>query len=94
MTKSLNNNLHKAKAGKNDEFYTQLDDIAKELRYYKDHFKDKVVFCNCDDPRISNFFHYFSHYFKELGLKKLITTCYKNINPDLFSQHLEESSLH
>ncbi|MEN9911996.1 MAG: Modification methylase EcoRI [Pseudomonadota bacterium] len=94
MTKSLNNNLHKAKAGKNDEFYTQLDDIAKELRYYKDHFKDKVVFCNCDDPRISNFFHYFSHYFKELGLKKLITTCYKNINPDLFSQHLEEKAVY
>ena len=60
MAKSLNNNLHKAKDSKNDEFYTELTDIEKELRHYKDHFKGKTVFCNCDDPRISNFFHYFS----------------------------------
>jgi hypothetical protein len=69
--KSLNNNLKKAKAGKNDEFYTELTDIEKELRHYKEHFKGKTVFCNCDDPRISNFFHYFSHKFEDLGLKKL-----------------------
>ena len=78
MAKSLNNNLHKAKTGKNDEFYTELTDIEKELRHYKDHFKGKTVFCNCDDPRVSNFFYYFSYNFEDLGLKKLITTCYKN----------------
>lgn len=94
MAKSLNNNLKKAKAGKNDEFYTELTDIERELRYYTDHFKGKVVLCNCDDPRISNFFHYFSYNFKHLGLKKLITTCYKNTNPDLFSQHLEEKAVY
>jgi hypothetical protein len=94
MAKSLNNNLKKAKAVKNDEFYTELTDIEKELRYYKDHFKGKTVLCNCDDPRISNFFHYFSHFFHELGLKKLITTCYKNTNPDLFSQHIEEKAVY
>ncbi len=93
MKKSLNNNLKKAKAGKNDEFYTQLTDIERELRYYKDHFKGKTVFCNCDDPRVSNFFHYFSYNFEFLGLKKLITTCYKNQNPDLFSTEDTEKSI-
>ena len=72
MAKSLNSTLRKAGKEKNDEFYTQLTDIEKELRHYKDHFRDKVVFCNCDDPRISNFFHYFSYNFEALGLKKLI----------------------
>ena len=93
MAKSLNNNLKKAKAGKNDEFYTQLTDIERELRHYKDHFKGKTVFCNCDDPRVSNFFHYFSFNFEALGLKKLITTCYKNQNPDLFSTEDTEKSI-
>jgi len=93
MAKSLNNNLKKAKAGKNDEFYTELTDIEKELRHYKDHFKGKTVFCNCDDPRISNFFHYFSHKFEDLGLKRLITTCYKNQERDLFSEHKSESAI-
>lgn len=93
MAKSLNNNLKKAKAGKNDEFYTELTDIEKELRHYKDHFKGKTVFCNCDDPRISNFFHYFSYYFEYLGLKKLITTCYKNQNMDLFSTNASEKGI-
>ena len=93
MAKSLNNNLKKAKAGKNDEFYTELTDIEKELRHYKHHFKDKVVFCNCDDPRISNFFHYFSYNFEALGLKKLITTCYKNQDRDLFSTHQSERAI-
>ena len=92
--KALNNNLKKAKAGKNDEFYTQLTDIEKELRHYKDHFKNKVVFCNCDDPRISNFFEYFSKKFEKLELKKLITTCYKNQNRDLFSQHNSEKAIY
>lgn len=94
MAKSLNNNLKKAKAGKNDEFYTELTDIEKELRHYKDHFRGKTVFCNCDDPRISNFFHYFSYNFEALGLKKLITTCYKNQNIDLFTEHKSESAIY
>ena len=93
MAKSLNNNLHKAKKGKNDEFYTQRSDIEKELRHYKDHFKGKVVLCNCDDPRVSNFFHYFSHYFEVLGLKKLITTCYKSQERDMFSKHETEQAI-
>lgn len=79
--------LHQAKRAKNDEFYTILSDIERELKHYKRHFKNKVVFCNCDDPRVSNFFHFFSHNFEKWGLKKLITTCYKNQNMDLFSQH-------
>lgn len=69
-----NTNLHKAKNAKNDEFYTQLTDIEKELKHYKDHFKDKVVFCNCDDPSWSNFWKYFILNFKYLGLKKVIST--------------------
>ena len=69
MGKSHNKNLHNAKKGKNDEFYTQLSDIERELKHYKHHFKDKVVYCNCDDPRVSNFFHYFSYNFDKLGLK-------------------------
>ena len=69
-----NANLHNAKNAKNDEFYTQLSDIEKELVYYKDHFKDKVVFCNCDDPEYSNFWKYFSLNFDHLHLKKLIAT--------------------
>lgn len=72
-----NNNLHAAKTAKNDEFYTQLSDIEKELNNYKDFFNGKVVYCNCDDPRESNFFKFFSMNFERLGLKKLITTGYK-----------------
>lgn len=94
MDKSLNTNLHKAKKLKKDEFYTQLTDIEKELKHYKKHFKNKVVLCNCDDPRVSNFFHYFAFSFERLGLKKLITTCYKNQNADLFSQHNTEKAIY
>ncbi|MDO8952658.1 MAG: adenine-specific methyltransferase EcoRI family protein [Draconibacterium sp.] len=92
--KSSNKNLHSAKNSKKDEFYTQLSDIEKELRHYKEHFKDKVVFCNCDDPRVSNFFHYFSFNFERLGLKKLITTCYKNQDADLFSENKSEKAIY
>ena len=92
--KSQNENLHKAKTAKKDEFYTQLTDIEKELRHYKLHFKDKVVLCNCDDPRVSNFFHYFSHNFEQLGLKKLIATCYKNQDMDLFSENKSEKAIY
>ena len=79
--------LSKARKQKKDEFYTQLSDIENELRHYKEHFRGKTVLCNCDDPRVSNFFHYFAYQFEALGLKRLITTCYKNQTPDLFSQH-------
>ena len=73
---SANTNLHKAKGAKNDEFYTQLTDVAKELMHYKAHFKDKIVLCNCDDPTWSAFWKYFHLNFAELGLKKLISTHY------------------
>jgi hypothetical protein len=74
MTKRLNNNLKQAKSNKKDEFYTQLVDIENELKHYKEHFKGKVVFCNCDDPQESNFWRYFSNNFEHLGLKKLVAT--------------------
>lgn len=88
-----NRNLNQAKTAKKDEFYTQLVDIENELKHYKEHFKDKVVLCNCDDPRVSNFFHYFSYNFEKLGLKRLITTCYKNQERDLFSQNDSERAI-
>ncbi|MCX6833625.1 MAG: hypothetical protein NTW07_00580, partial [candidate division Zixibacteria bacterium] len=91
--KPLNRSLHTAKATKQDEFYTQLSDIEKELRHYAKHFKGKTVLCNCDDPKISNFFHYFSHNFEKLKLKKLITTCYKNCDADLFSKHTDQRGI-
>ena len=94
VRKSPNRSLHDAKATKQDEFYTQLSDIEKELRHYTAHFKGMTVLCNCDDPRISNFFHYFSHNFEKLKLKKLITTCYKNNSADLFSTHTCERGKH
>ncbi len=75
--KSSNNNLHKASQAKKDEFYTQLVDIEKELKHYKEQFRGKVVYCNCDDPFESNFFKYFAANFNALGLKKLIATSYK-----------------
>lgn len=87
-------NLTSAKTSKNDEFYTQLSDIERELKHYKNHFKDKVVFCNCDDPRISNFFHFFYYNFEKYGLKKLITTCYKSQERDLFSNNKSEQAIY
>lgn len=92
--KAANLNLRKASTAKKDEFYTQLSDIESELKYYKKHFKDKVVYCNCDDPRVSNFFHFFSYNFEKLGLKKLIATCYKNQDMDLFSQNNSEQAIY
>lgn len=71
-----NNNLHMSRNDKADEFYTQLSLIESELKHYRPHFKDKTIFCNCDDPYESNFFKYFAMNFNALGLKKLITTCY------------------
>jgi hypothetical protein len=89
-----NRNLNKAKEAKKDEFYTQLEDINNELRHYREHFRGKTVLCNCDDPRVSNFFTYFAYNFEFLGLKKLITTCYKNQNIDLFSQNKSEQAVY
>lgn len=89
-----NKNLNAAIKAKKDEFYTQLSDIEKELKHYKDAFRDKVVLCNCDDPRVSNFFHYFAYNFEQLGLKKLITTCYKNQDVDLFTQNKSEHAVY
>lgn len=94
MAKKEVRNLTKAKKNKKDEFYTQLSDIENELRHYKKHFKDKVIYCNCDDPRVSNFFHYFSYRFEQLGIKKLIATCYKNQNADLFSQNDSDKAIY
>lgn len=74
--KSSNKNLHKANQAKQDEFYTQRTDIENELNYYKDQFRNAVVYCNCDDPFESNFFKYFAASFNHLGLKKLIATSY------------------
>jgi len=91
-----NEDLHKAKDAKKDEFYTQLSDIERELRFYEGHFKDKVVYCNCDDPYESNFFKYFALKFNYLGLKKLIATCYTgspiaNTQLTLFNFESEEN---
>ena len=82
-----NQKLNAAKSAKKDEFYTQLSDIENELRHYKEHFRGKTVLCNCDDPRVSNFSVYFVLNFHNLGLRRLITTCYKNNEPDLFSMN-------
>lgn len=89
--KATNKLLQKAKKSKSDEFYTQLCDIESELQHYRSHFKDKVVYCNCDDPTISNFFNYFASNFKELGLKKLIASCYRKQEIDLFNTEKTES---
>lgn len=77
--------LNRAAAQKNDEFYTQMDDIVAELRHYRKHFRGKTVFCNCDDPYESNFFKYFALNFNKLGLKKLIATCYAT-SPIMYTQ--------
>ena len=78
--------LTEAKRAKKDEFYTQRVDIENELRHYKAHFEGKVVLCNCDDPRQSEFFKYFAENFEKLKLKGLIAVCYKSQDVDLFSQ--------
>ena len=91
MTKkktSTNSNLRKAAKNKNDEFYTQLSDIENELSHYKYHFRDKIIYCNCDDPYRSNFVKYFALNFKFLGLKQLIATCYKH--PDIDDSQFEK----
>ena len=81
----VNDKMTEAKKAKNDEFYTQLVDIEKELKHYKEHFIGKTVFCNCDDPYESNFFKYFALNFNFLGLKKLIATSY-DTSPVAYTQ--------
>ena len=92
MTRNATNQLlQKAKKSKSDEFYTQLCDIERELQYYPDSFVGKIVYCNCDDPRISNFFRFFAIHFHELGLKKIIASCYREqVNDLFFSQESEK----
>jgi len=90
---SGNRSLHAANRAKQDEFYTQLTDIENELRHYRKHFESKSVYCNCDDPTVSNFYRYFYLNFVKLGLRKLVTTCYKNQSPDLFSRHDKEQAV-
>jgi len=79
--------LNKAKQQKEDEFYTQLSDIERELIHYEKHFMGKVVFCNCDDPETSNFYYYFVSHFAELGLKKLITTHFEIDKPSYMLEY-------
>lgn len=80
-TSASNNSLHAARAAKNDEFYTQISDIEKELRHYKDHLKGKVIFCNCDDPEWSNFWRHFTLKFEDYGLAKVVATHYAQGEP-------------
>lgn len=94
-----NSQLSAAKKAKNDEFYTRMTDIEHELVHYRDHFKGKVVLCNCDDPFESNFFKYFVLNFNRLGLKKLIATCYSGspiaggeYQPSLFDDDVDENT--
>lgn len=89
-----NTTLTAAKAAKKDEFYTQLSDIERELVHYKEHFRGKTVLCNCDDPRVSNFFKYFTLNFEYLGLKRVIATCYKSQDVDLFSMNASEQAVY
>lgn len=83
-----------AKSARDDEFYTQLSDVERELRHYEDQFRGKVVYCNADDPRVSAFFRYFSLNFERLGLAKLIATCYRSQERDLFSQGDAEQAVY
>lgn len=89
-----NTDLRSAQKAKKDEFYTSLEDIEREMRHYRTHFRGKTVLCNCDDPRVSNFFKYFANNFELLGLKKLITTCYKSRNDSLFSRSDSDSAVY
>lgn len=91
---ATNTLLQQAKKSKSDEFYTLYSDIERELKHYKHHFKGKVVHCNCDDPRISNFYRYFAENFKSLGLKKLIASCYREAHRDLFDTASVESGFY
>ena len=88
-----NSNLHRANELGDDEYYTRFNDISNEVQHYDKHFKNKTVYCNCDDPWVSKFIEYFSLRFEQLGLKKLVATCYKNQDWNLFSQHQDSQGL-
>ena len=90
-SKSGNANMSKAKSAKNDEFYTQLTDIEKEVKHYRDHFKNKVVFLNCDDPEYSNFWKYFAMNFERLGIKRLVSTHYANGKDTTYMMTIDHS---
>ena len=90
-TKSSNKSLRKADAVKNDEFYTCFDDIQTELNFYKDQLKDKVIYCNCDDPAESAFTDFFKLNFDYLGIKKLICTRYQKSDLFLFADPVRKS---
>ncbi|MBE8158496.1 MAG: modification methylase [Betaproteobacteria bacterium] len=90
---NTNASLGKARAEKNDEFYTRRESVESELRHYGGHFAGKTVYCNCDDPTVSKFYEYFKNKFATLKLKRLITTCYKNQNPDMFSRYDSERAV-
>lgn len=94
VRKATNQLLRKAKKSKSDEFYTQLCDIERELHYYPNCFKDKVVYCNCDNPNVSNFYRYFVDNFHKLGLKKLIASCYKESNTGLLNEQDQQSGFY
>lgn len=81
MAKAKNSSLNRAIVAKEDEFYTKITDIEKEIRHYKEQLRGKTIFCNCDDPEYSNFWRYFQLNFYELGLKKLISTHYEAEKP-------------
>ncbi len=93
-TTTRNRDFQKARRAKKDEFYTSLRDIELELKHYSRHFADKVVYCNCDDPRSSNFFSYFANNFEKLGLKKLITTCYRSQDANQFGRGDDEQAVY
>lgn len=90
---SSNEFLGQAHNRKRDEFYTQRDDIERELHHYRRYFRDKVVYLNCDDPTVSNFFVYFKLKFHDLGLKRLMATCYRNQSRDMFTQLDDERAV-
>ncbi|WP_337236670.1 adenine-specific methyltransferase EcoRI family protein [Proteus faecis] len=94
VSSNRNRDFQQARQAKKDEFYTSLKDIELELNNYKNSFEGKVVYCNCDDPRASNFFRYFSENFEKLGLKKLITTCYRSQDADLFRQNNSDKAVY
>lgn len=94
MRTTRNHDFNEARQAKKDEFYTSLSDIELELKHYTSHFEGKVVYCNCDDPRASNFFRYFSANFEKLGLKKLITTCYRSQDASLFGRNDSDQAVY
>lgn len=95
MARQSNNSLlQKAKKSKSDEFYTQLCDIERELQHYTNCFRNKVVYCNCDNPQYSNFYRFFKENFNRLGLKKLIVSCFKEQSEDIFHEEDDEAAFY